>query len=361
MKILLLIPNLCSGGAERQLVTLALLFKREGLDVEVITYHGDDFYKHILDDHLIKVNKLNPKNNLDRMLKVRKFIRTSHCDVVISFLETTNFLNCFAAIGGKNWKVITTELSSKESTFISRRGKIFGWFQRYSDAIVCNSYNAVAMWEAFYPSYAGKLSVIYNPVILPEVTAEYIPKENGKLNIVVAASYQFLKNPIGLIKAIALMNSETKSKLQINWFGRFRLSHGDSKAYDESLALIKQHNLTAIIHLNGETTDIANKMHQADVIALFSELEGLPNAICEGMALGKPIIMTRVSDYNVLVDEKNGFLCDWDSPKSIKDALVDAINLSGGELFDLGKNSKTKADELFAPETVVEQWLNLFP
>lgn len=359
MKILLLIPSLGSGGAERQLVNLAILFKQKGLNVEFIVYHKDDFYKHILDEHLIKVNYLNPKNNLDRVFKVRRFIRKSNCNAVISFLETTNFLNCFSAIGGKNWKVITTELSSKKSTFLSRRGKIFGWFQRYSDAIVCNSFNAKAMWEKHYPSYKDKLSVIYNPIILPVITAKYIPKKDGKLHVVVAASYQYLKNPIGLIKALSLMSNETKDKLQINWYGRIEVSNGDARAYDESTLLIKQNNLEAVIHLNEPTKDIANKMKKADVVALFSELEGLPNAICEGLMIGKPIVMTRVSDYKVLVDDTNGFLCDWDKPETIMHALESAANLSNCDLLNLGRDSYNKAQKLFSTNTIVSQWVNI--
>lgn len=359
MKILLLIPSLGSGGAERQLVNLALLFKQEKHNVEFVVYHKDDFYKHILDSYSIKINKLNPKNNLDRILKIRNFIRKSNCDVVISFLETANFLSCCAAINGKDWKIITTELSSKKSTFLSKRGKVFTWFQRYSDAIVCNSYNAKNMWEINCPAYSSKLSVIYNPVILPAVKSEYIINKNGKLNIVVAASYQYLKNPIGLIKALALMGDELRDKIEINWYGRVEVTDGDAKAFNESLNLIKNNNLENVIFLNEATKDIENKMYEADAIALFSELEGLPNAICEGMVLGKPIIMTRVSDYRVLVDETNGFLCDWDNPESIKNALEQMMFLTDIELLELGKSSKAKAKNLFSSKKIVQQWVDL--
>lgn len=359
MKILLLISNLGSGGAERQLVTLAVLFKQKGFNVEFLIYHKSDFYKHILDEHNIKVNMLDPKNNFDRILQIRKFIRQSGCDAVISFLEVNNFLASVAAIGGKKWKLVTNERSAKKSTFLTRRGKIFGWFQRYSDAIVCNSHNAKAMWEKYFSKYKDKLEVIYNPVILQEITSEYIPRKNGKLHIVVAASYQYLKNPIGLIKALALMNKEEREKIEINWYGRIEVTKGDSRAYEESVSLIKEHNLEDVIHLNEPTKEIADKMNEADVVALFSELEGLPNAICEGMMLGKPIIMTRVSDYTTLVDGANGFLCDWNNPESINDALIRAIDLSPEELITFGKASQDKATNLFAANSIVEQWMNI--
>ncbi len=94
MKVLLLLPSLGSGGAERQLVTLAVLFKQKGIDVEFLIYYKDDFYKHILDENSIKVNFIYTTNALDRILKVRKFIHFIffNCDVVISFLETPSSL-----------------------------------------------------------------------------------------------------------------------------------------------------------------------------------------------------------------------------------------------------------------------------
>ena len=56
MKVLCLIENLGSGGAERQMVGLAALLKERGHDVTVLTYYPDDFYKHVLDEALGLVN-----------------------------------------------------------------------------------------------------------------------------------------------------------------------------------------------------------------------------------------------------------------------------------------------------------------
>lgn len=359
MKILCFIDSLGSGGAQRQMVTLAKLLKHKGYEISFLVYHREDFFKHYLEEEAIPIHYIIENRSLFRIIKIRKYIRKGGFDTVISFLETPNFLNCIAAIGGKSWKVVTSERSSKDSTFLSIKGKIFGWFQRFSDVLVCNSHNAKTMWEKYYPQYKDKLNVIYNPVILPEITSEYIPKRDGKLHIVVAASYQYLKNPIGLIKALTLLNEEERKKIKVNWYGRIEIIKGDSFAYHESLSIIKEYKLEEVIYLNEETKDIANKMNEADVVALFSELEGLPNAICEGMMIGKPIIMTKVSDYNSLIDSSNGFLCEWDDPKSIYYALQELIEISTNELIELGKQSISKANILFEENVVVKQWTQL--
>lgn len=360
MKLLLFTSSLGSGGAERQLVNLAILFKERGFEVQFVVYHTADFYKHYLIKNNIPLTVLQEKNKLDRVFKVRKFIRQSEANVVISFLEVSNFLACMSAIGGKRWKLITNERSAKQSTFVSKRGRFFAKFQRYSDLIVCNSYNAKDLWTKYYPKYAEKLSVVYNPVLLPPVRSEYVPRRNGKLNVIVAASYQYLKNPIGLIKALALLEQSHRKLIRIDWYGRKEVSVGNTRAYNDSVDLIKQFNLHDVIFLHNESKDITEKMNSADIVALFSFVEGLPNAVCEGMTLGKPIMMSRVSDYKVLVDESNGFLVNADNPQSIKEALLKALSLNDESLLKLGNVSKARAGSLFSSENIVSQWVECF-
>lgn len=356
-KILFLSPNLGSGGAERQIINVAILLKDRGYNVEFLCYHKENFYEHLLKEKGIQIHWKYLPNYFKRIIEVRRFIRRGDYDVVISFLSVPGFLCNIASIGKKKFKVISGERSAKEYFFSTRKGKIFGWFQRFSDAIVCNSENARQMWIKYYPQYKDKLKVIYNVATIQPVNTEYIPKRDNKLHIVVAASYQYLKNPIGLIEAVNLMTDEEKANIRIDWFGRQEIVKGDTRAYDESYYLVEKYNLGDIIYLNGEISSIHNIMNEADVVALFSSVEGLPNTICEAMTLGKPIIMSKVSDYNVLVDGSNGFLCDWDSPECIKNVLIQVSSLSENKLKIMGEASLCKAKALFSGSRVLEKWI----
>lgn len=256
----------------------------------------------------------------------------------------------------KKWKVITGERSAQERTFLSRKGKIFCWFQRYADHIVCNSDNARKMWMKHYPAYESKLRTIYNNVTLQPVASEYVPKKDGKLHLIVAASYLDVKNPSGLVKALSMLPNDEKCMIHVDWYGK---NDDHRKAvYDEMNKQIMEYSLHNI-SLHPAIENIQDKMNEADVVAIFSKYEGLPNAICEGIMLGKPIVMTRVSDYATLVDETNGFLCDWNKPETIKDALAQAIRSSREELLEMGKVSKSRAESLFSAEIIKSKWLSL--
>jgi glycosyltransferase involved in cell wall biosynthesis len=359
MKILCVIDSLGSGGAQRQLVELAKGFKQRGHEVAFLVYHHEPFFLNEILEYNIKYNCIEERSYMNRILKIRKFIRESGSDIVISFLDTSNFLNCISKLGGSKWKVITAERSSNLANLTSLKGRFYAYFQRYSDVIVCNSERANAMWKENYPEFFPKLTTIYNLISIPAITSNYVPKKDNKTHVIIAASYQYLKNPIRVIKALLLLTEKQRELIQIHWYGRAEVIMGDSNAYNESIDLIKKYNLDSTVFLNKETRNIANIMNQGDFVALFSELEGLPNVICEGMKLGKPIIMTRVSDYKKLVDGTNGFLCDWNNLESIKNTFLAAINLSQPDMIKMGENSRLKAELLFSKNEIIEKWTKL--
>lgn len=359
MKVLLLIDNFGPGGAQRQIVTLAKLFQQHKFDVEFLTYNKGDFFLPSVIELGIKVHHIETRTTIQRIIRVRKLIQKGSFDVVISFLETPNFLNCISAVGHHKWKVITCERSSKDSTFIGTKHRIYNFFQRFSDAIVCNSENAMNKWMSHYPNYSKKLHYIYNAVCLPEVTSEYTIKRDGRLHIVVAASCQFLKNPISVAQAVASLPSEIQSKICIEWYGVQSVTVGGSACYDRTIDVIEKNGIAESMMMLPPTNDMANVMNRADCVAIFSQLEGLPNAICEGMTIGKPIIMSKVSDYWQLVDDTNGLLCEWDSVDLIAQALSDMVEKSNDELLLMGRNSLERAYSLFNPEVIIDKWIQL--
>lgn len=359
-KVILFIDNLGSGGAQRQVANIALLLKKAGYDIEVLVYQDIPFYKSILDENGITVTFVESKNNLSRVLNVRKYLNQSGADVVIAFLETPGFIACVSKIGYKKWKLITNELSAKMSTFTSKRNRFFNLFEKFSDAKVGNSWNAIRMWEKYYPQYNDKYSVIYNPVLIPDevdyLTHKYA--KDGKVVLTVVASYQQLKNPIRLIEAFNMLDENQKEKLVVNWYGREEITVGNTETYDKTKELIEKYGLSDYIHLHNETSEIYKIMSQSDAVGLFSTVEGLPNTICEAMCLGKPIIMSRVSDYDVLVKD-NGYLCDPESVESIKDVLVKLIETPLEKLETMGRASKNMAKDLFSAKAITEQWTQI--
>lgn len=361
MKIICFTESLGAGGAQRQLVNLAVMFKVWGNEVAFLTYRQEDFFKRYLDQAGITVYQASSRNYLDRILSVRKYLRTSNANIVLSFLEVPNFIACVSALGNHSWKLVTTELSAKPETFRGLRHNVFLEFQLFADRIVCNSKNAEAMWRQNCPRFSEKLTTIYNPILIDKkkLNCQYQYDKHHR-TIVVPASYQFIKNPTRLIEAVHRLTSEEKKRICIEWYGKKEPRIGDTAAYDQSVHLINKYDLSDVIKLHEQTSDIYHIMERADAIGLFSTVEGLPNAVCEGMMLSKPIIMSRVSDYNMFSSSGGVYLCNADSVESIQNALSLFINASNDELQMMGNANKNLAEKLFDPEYITKQWMDLF-
>lgn len=358
-KVLFIAMNLNSGGAERQTAAIAKALKGQGYDVTVACYSSGDFYLSDLEQAGIRVVWMIEKNYLKRVLKFRKFIRNGGFDAVFSLLVTPNILNILSALGGKKWKVIIGERSAKSEFFCSTKAKFIKTMLRYANAIVCNSENAANIWRAFAPRNAHKVRCIYN--LLPQYISSsiYIPRNGDRVNVVIAASYQPLKNMKRLILALSKLSDDERQRIHVDWYGQINVSIFGTMPYEESNALIKEHNLESVISLNPPTTQIYELMTAADAVALVSEVEGLPNVICEALMLGKPIIMSNVSDYKVLVGNNNGFVCEYNDVDSITKALRSLIALNEEQLLELGSRSHDIYKDKFAPEVIVKEWTRL--
>jgi glycosyltransferase involved in cell wall biosynthesis len=101
-------------------------------------------------------------------------------------------------------------------------------------------------------------------------------------------------------------------------------------------------------------------MLEADVVGLFSFFEGLPNTICEGMALGKPILASAVSDIPLFIeDEINGKLFNPFDVNSIAESIRYFLSLRRDELEMMGVQNRQKAVELFDHKKNLRKYIEL--
>jgi glycosyltransferase involved in cell wall biosynthesis len=102
-------------------------------------------------------------------------------------------------------------------------------------------------------------------------------------------------------------------------------------------------------------------LQKCDVVALFSNYEGFPNSICEGLACGKPVLCTNVSDVAKFVCHKfNGFLCNADDYSTITEGFRFFLKQSPISLQEMGLRSREVALSNFQSNKIIEQFLTLF-
>src|SRR5690606_29753976 len=71
--------------------------------------------------------------------------------------------------------------------------------------------------------------------------------------------------------------------------------YGEGAERQNLESLIRGLNLTASVFLPGTVRDVEGIMYQADLFVFPSHYEGFPNALCEAMAMGLPVIASNCS------------------------------------------------------------------
>ena len=364
-KILCMIDTLAAGGAQRQLVELACGFKKRGYDVRFLVYYKafSDYYDSTLSAAGIEIDDVDESNYLLRILKMRRKIYAYSPDAVIAFLEVPAFIAEMSGLFPRRWRLIAGERSASPKKLAQRRLRFFLHCHRFADAVVANSEANLKIVRQVAPELdKKKLHVIYNSMNPEKLTPDegFVFCSGEKRNILVASSHQYLKNLDGLIEAVRRLTENERKQLVINWYGHNKFSSYDH-SLEEGQQKIKDYGLEDVFRFHDATLDIYQKMNEADAVALFSKFEGFPNAICEGMYLGKPVIATCVSDIPLLLkDGENAFLADPESADSIAAALRRFIAAAPQQLQAMGAANAAKARNLFDREKILDQYEQLF-
>jgi glycosyltransferase involved in cell wall biosynthesis len=362
MKILFVIDCLGSGGAQRQLVELALGLCERGHAASFLTYRNRPFYQAALDEKRISVACVDERNYLRRFWKMRKHIRNGEYDAVIAFLTGAGVACELAGFPWRGWRLVVGERSANPIIRKSLVQRFYRWLHLLADYVVANSHSNMHLIRSVNPFIPeSRCKVIYNAIDFDrwKPSPSYRPRANGQLKLVVVASHQYLKNLSGLIEALRLLTPDELSQLQIEWYGdRLEEPYFDG-SIAEARRKIDEYGLKNIVKLYPATIDILPRIQDADVIGLFSFYEGCPNVVCEGMACAKPVICSNVSDVPRFLSYDTNLLFNPTSSYSISETLRYVLHLGKDDLSRIGSKNVSIAKETFARNSIVSEYQRL--
>lgn len=297
MNILLLIPELGKGGAQRSISKLCNQLSTQH-KVYLYTFHSEyeqKFPTNIQPEALAplaknKWDKLKVWKQRKRQLKRLK--TELKIEVSISFLEGANYLN--ATTKGKE-KVILSVRGSKQ--FDHKISGISGWFRKKvliphyfkkADQIVSVSDGIKLELTHFFGIPENKISVIknfYNAQEIAEKCKEKPSFEFRKETLIFSGRLDIQKEPKGLLHAFALLLK--KREVQLLFLG-----DGKMKNELEKLALSLGLELNEDVHFLGFQTNPFSYISRANLFVLSSSWEGFPNALAEAILCKTAVIST---------------------------------------------------------------------
>jgi GalNAc-alpha-(1->4)-GalNAc-alpha-(1->3)-diNAcBac-PP-undecaprenol alpha-1,4-N-acetyl-D-galactosaminyltransferase len=354
MHILLTIGSLEAGGAERILCALANHWVSHGYQVSLLTLKSPDtipFYHLDPSINLIQINQSHSRkrpwyqfivNSIQCLLCMRKIFISIKPDIIISFMDLMNIASLLAKTGLKV-PVIVCERTDPNDHRIS---VLYQCFRRilypHAYRVIAQTVSAASYFLRMAPK---KTIVIPNPIFVPlKYKIEYAL--NSK-NIITIGRLDAIKDQGTLIQAFAnLLNHNPNLTLTI---------YGEGVERKSLEALIQSLNLSGKVKLPGTIKHVQEALLQADLFIFPSRYEGFPNALCEAMAVGLPVIASNVTgNVDLVQDKKNGRLFPVGDVQALTNLALELLNDSS-QCQVLGTQARRVSEE-FNPEAIFTRW-----
>lgn len=350
MKLLCVIDSLGSGGAQRQLVTLALEMRRRGHEVTFFTYAEGSFFADSLSGAGIPVviYRKDHRFSLKPMWRLRSLLRAGWFDVALSFLTTPNlYLLIAARLLKRRPLCIVSERNCadymKRNALSWRMSEaLYGW----SDAVVVNSFHLKEHYQGARCAFGDRVFTVLNGYDLEALAPPHMEPVQEPFRVLCIGNLAPRKRAETVIDALGILK-RWHPPLEVDWVGETGEGRGTVAGYFESLKLrLAAQGLTGSWRWLGVRGDVPELLRSHHVLVHAGVEEGLPNVICEALACGRPVIAADVLDHaRIVEDGKSGLLFEKDSPESLAQGLRTLLGMNPDSRRRMGTHGRRFAQE----------------
>ena len=398
-KILLLIPNLGFGGAQRVFSKQAMMLSNR---YEVVECTFNNNHKGVYSSYGRITTLAVPAGNniftkayyfLKRCWQLRRLKNEERPDITISHMEGANYVNILS--GGKGRKILVihgskTAPDSNYTGFLDwvQRRVLIPYLFKFADCIVPVSEGIERELSGIYGIPSEKIMVIKNSFDIEEIllqSQESLPPEfavfDNKPTIISCGRLASQKNPLALLQVFLMVRKQYDCRLLLVGDGHLKeafinqaLAEGlevyDNTSNETALEKVGSSDVVVL----GFQSNPFKFVKNANVFAMSSDFEGFPLALAEAMICGTPVISTDcptgprellapgtdVTYQTTKVEETPyGWLMPLLKDQRAIDQWVDTVV----QLLEKPPSAKAEAAqqrmEEFSQEKIARQWLDL--
>ncbi|MCH8096594.1 MAG: glycosyltransferase [Proteobacteria bacterium] len=363
MKIMFLARSLDGGGAERQLVTLAVGLRKRGHEVAIAVFYPGGEFETQARNAGVAILPLGKRGRWDVVgfaWRLLKTLRAARPDILHGYLATANLL---AVLARPFLPKTRTVLGIRASNMALDRydwlmrliGRLEALFASPADLVIANS--EAGRDHAVARGFPGdKMAVVPNgidtqffrpdPAASPRLRADLGIGSEGRL-IGLVARLDPMKDHPTFLRAVAEF-------LESGGRARFICVGDGPRAYRESLQTLgRELGIDANLSWAGSRDDMPSVYNALDVLTLTSAFgEGFPNVLGEAMACGVPCVATDVGDVKRVLGEAGIVVAPGD-PGALARAWVTILRRFETEDGTLGQETRRRIVTHFSAETMV--------
>jgi glycosyltransferase involved in cell wall biosynthesis len=363
MKIILLVSNLGTGGAERVASVLSARWAAMGHEVILMTTFARRAAPQVRIDSrvmLLSIRDLLPTGPRwrhswpFRVEALSRFIRSSRADIVCSFLTNVNVM----AIIGARRAGVPVVVSERAYPPMTPTGRVLSLLRKFiypfADTVVMQAAEGLDWLKSTIPSVSG--DVIGNPVEHPPQAGE--PYRDPA---------ELCPPDRKILLAVGRLSPQKRFALLIDGFAAVAIDFAEWDLVIVGLGPLREelvkhaatYELSGRIKFAGHVGNMGDWYARADAFALTSSFEGFPNALLEALVAGLPALAIDIptGPAEVLKDGRNGILLARGSGTA-------EIAAGLRRLFETAwTDTALVALELceeFSADTIATRWTSLF-
>ena len=380
MRILVFLPCLTLGGAERQGLLVARYLRDRGHDVEVWGFPSPGGRATLLQElrhHGLRYEELPSWPALSwkwsdsplvwrivrywkwsrRLRKLAADLPARTFDVIIPFTFWPSLVACLMreALGASrcfwNHRGGDDNAGVPYTSFLTKEV-----LQHHPRFLANSSAGARFLQKAFSLSQA-EVTVVPN-AYRPEVdvgkeSAASARLPSNELSLIQVANFYPEKDYDTLLRGLRILKAN-RTACRLHFCGEF-LSDSDRSRF---LDRVRDLGLQDDVVDHGPTTreDVFRLLLDSDIGLLSSKSEGQPNSVMEYMYTGLPVVGTRIPGIQELVGPENeAWLFEPGDAEGLARLVV---RLEGDPVLrtEIGRRNRRRIIEGFAPERVLPQW-----
>lgn len=354
-KIVIATGNLFGGGAERVASVWANELSDCGYDVSILLFSRSDNEYSVCDDVKIipiakEIKEYLALSYFQRFKKMRRALKETKSDCVISFLPTMQIWMLFVCFGLKVKRIDTVRLNPWQ------RKKMLGKKEKILCDICFKTADCIQVQcseqkEFFSKKLKKKCFIVPNTI--SQVYINNQKKEYSEVanNFVAAGRIAKQKNYPMMIRAFSDAAKNNKD-LTLSIYGT-----GDEEYINFLKQLVCELGMSERIVFKGRTSALEKEYPKYDAYLMTSDFEGMPNALLEAMASGLICVSTdcRTGPKDLIDDNINGFLVSVNDEKEMSEKITKISNMSRIEREKMGRAAREKVMSLCGRENTVKR------
>ena len=292
-RVLLLIPHLGGGGAERVTALLARELSREKYELHlgVITQTAEEVGLAVAG---VKVHALGARRVRGGALRLLRLVRRLRPDVILSGMAHLNFLVLLLRPFFPRKPRVLVRQNSTASAALEFGGLpaytrlLYRKLYRRADRVICQTEAMAADIASLAGIAAGKIAVLPNPIDSEAIGARGGGEPADWPESGSAGPHLLAVGRLSKEKGIDLL-FEALAQVRSSFPGANLLIAGTGPEEEALKQLCVDLKLQHAVRFAGHVDDPARYFSGATLFVLSSRHEGLPNALLEAAAGGLPI------------------------------------------------------------------------